>query len=255
MSYLQDLGLEWLDILDPLQTRKIPSLFETNDTSVSTEKVTDKRILRRSWFATKARLAEKQGYYKDLDGNPMKSSGATIPLLTFDQGIALFKGWAAVGNTVINGLLKIDRPELVDQARKYIARFLAAEVKWLGRAAQTPSGQPMPFDSTVELLRFIDRYAIDLDNIDWSAENIEPDLVAAIQRAGSNALATIVKFGFAVGATSAGLYSYLNSLPNQVRDAAKGTADFIETISSVMKWGAIGFGLYLLWDNVLKPKR
>ena len=222
----------------------------------------------KAWSVMKAELAKKFGLYTK-DGQTIVLNGRSYPVLTIDQGMALYKGWLAFGNSLQDAILS-ERPDIARQISLDTGKFLSREVDWyLGldsfRIAGTTQralylNKYMFLASTRELLDdVIGKYVLDLSKNIWAFGNIEAPyqrMIASFKETtGGSLLVPLIQVGWEIAPVATAFASYMASLPSDIKDAAKASVSILDSLAGITKWGAIGGGLFMLYWYVLRPSK
>ncbi len=197
------------------------------------------------WSLMKKMLVEKLGTYKLPGGVPAIIDGKLFPLLTKTQAIALKRAWDEFG-------IKL-RTELEKQGKstarvsslittfngEYVQWFLDTDAKF---GDQKFEGKYLFAAAVRDLFKVIDKYTVNLSTLGWSAQNIESAYERMLQALDETPGGFLLKYPLiAANAVSKGL------------PKPPDLFGFVGNLAEIVKWGAIGGGLFMLYWYVLRP--
>lgn len=215
-------------------------------------------ILKR-WFAMKARIIKQQGPYLFADGTVARIGYRGQPLTTFAQAEALDDVWTKVAWDLFERLGDAGKGSKRGPLLDAIQQFRDRQIRWFLFVSKTYGSST--FKGKYLFLPATDQFYQNLGHF-----------ISAVNSATNWAFTAKMEWellGEAINETPGGWLlkpfyygvEYTNKAIDFLKEMAKKTPEFfndagdaLQTIITMMKWGSITGGLYLLY-GALKPKK
>jgi len=212
----------------------------------------DAKDFIRFWNDSKIALIGKYGIFKDASGKAIFVQEKAFPALTQTAMSDVRTSWIGIANTLKSQVNSNSEDKLNAAIKKYDAKAsgLLAEMYKLGFTG----AKPAPFNIVQKFIDATTTFAIDISSIQWSNYNIESAFMRGLSAAlwgvwyGPGVFLGYLKMGYEIVAK---ILNTTVELAKKLLDAAPGAT---AGIANIIKWGAVGGAVYLLW-TVLKPKK
>ncbi len=209
----------------------------------------------------KAKIISKQGPYRFADGSIATISGRAQPLTTYAQAQALADVWIKVASDLFEKLRKAGKADKAGPLTTAVAQFHMRQADWFLWMNDTYGSNRSKFKGKYLFLPAADKF---YQNLGF--------FISHVNSAANSALAARTAWellGEAINETSGGFlikpfYYGVQGTAAAIDIAKKmaaGAPEFfndigsgIETIITMMKWGSVAGGLYLLY-GALKPEK
>lgn len=214
-------------------------------------------ILKR-WFAMKARIIKQQGPYLFVDGTVARIGSRGQPLTTYAQAVALQDVWLKTAWGLFERLGEAGKGGKRGPLLDAITQFQDRQASWFQAVNEYGSNT---FKGKYLFLPAADQFYQNLGHF-----------ISAVNSATNWAFTAKSEWellGEAINETPGGWLlkpfyygvEYTNKAIDFMKEMAKKTpelfndvGDALQTIITMMKWGSIAGGLYLLY-GALKPKK
>lgn len=207
------------------------------------------------WVLTKVNMGKSRGLYRLADGSVAKIKGVTLPQLTWEDTRQIKSFWVDFGQKLSAHLGQTGRNDLSVQLLDKLIQFQFDYGTWRddtrykyseGGRQQLYQGKYLFMPAVYDFDKVVTNFVTWLSTIQWSIENVETMYERALNSI-DNPIARAA-FAGAVKTVEFGM-----ELPENLKNIGGGIQRGFLFTRDILKWGAIGGGLLMLYWYVLRP--